>query len=266
MSCVILTIPLVLLLLVFYQDCEQLAEVIFAKAGEGINPYALDYPVCTAQIAADESSSTTTTTTTAAAHHRQLISSQVHQLYYEKRRNRHNHKQNSPPFVPVQDHYQPCSEYHAIQYLNQRSVRKALHVNETWSSKKWNTCNLHLKYSAHDIATDVVPLYKELLSKALSHEHALNIMIYSGDDDSVCATAGTQTWLWGLGVPALSTNWTWTPWQVDHQTAGYLTKFNVGTGGAKFTFVTVHGAGHEVPAYRPKEALAMFQSYLNGTW
>lgn len=28
--------------------------------------------------------------------------------------------------------------------------------------------------------------------------------------------------------------------------------------------MTIHGAGHEVPAYRPEYALRMIQQYLNG--
>jgi carboxypeptidase C (cathepsin A) len=53
----------------------------------------------------------------------------------------------------------------------------------------------------------------------------------------------------------------WKTWYVDGQTAGFVTKFEV-----PLTFVTVHGAGHEVPAYKPKEALDLFQKYLDGTW
>ena len=34
----------------------------------------------------------------------------------------------------------------------------------------------------------------------------------------------------------------------------------------KFAFLTVHGAGHEVPAYMPKVALDMWEKYLQGYW
>ena len=59
----------------------------------------------------------------------------------------------------------------------------------------------------------------------------------------------------------------WQPWKVQNQTAGYLTEFNLGKqSGSSFLFVTVHGAGHEVPAYRPIEAFALFESYFTGEW
>jgi hypothetical protein len=55
----------------------------------------------------------------------------------------------------------------------------------------------------------------------------------------------------------------WQPWKVQNQTAGYLTKFYV-SGRGSFSFATVHGAGHEVPLYRPMEALELFKNYLDG--
>jgi carboxypeptidase C (cathepsin A) len=100
---------------------------------------------------------------------------------------------------------------------------------------------------------------------ALRQEHDLHIMVFSGDDDSVCATAGTQLWIWDLGVNATEAM-SWKPWKVEEQIAGYATTFDMGEGSAKLTFATVHGAGHEVPAYRPMEALELFKKYFNGNW
>jgi cathepsin A (carboxypeptidase C)/serine carboxypeptidase-like clade 2 len=44
--------------------------------------------------------------------------------------------------------------------------------------------------------------------------------------------------------------------------AGYATKW----ADQKLAFVTVHGAGHEVPAYKPEVALTLWKKYLNGEW
>ena len=33
----------------------------------------------------------------------------------------------------------------------------------------------------------------------LDGNYGLNIVVYSGDDDDVCATVGTQSWIWDLG-------------------------------------------------------------------
>ena len=52
-----------------------------------------------------------------------------------------------------------------------------------------------------------------------------------------------------------------------NQTAGYLTEFELGPDNdSSFSFVTVHGAGHEVPAYKPAEALDLFESFFSGVW
>ena len=44
----------------------------------------------------------------------------------------------------------------------------------------------------------------------------------------------------------------WNAWSaVNNQTAGYVTEFDLGDQTqSSFVFTTVHGAGHEVPAYR----------------
>ena len=42
--------------------------------------------------------------------------------------------------------------------------------------------------------------------------------------------------------------------------SGYITKFDK----SRLTFVTVHGAGHEVPTYQPEIAYKMWISFLAG--
>ena len=42
--------------------------------------------------------------------------------------------------------------------------------------------------------------------------------------------------------------------------SGYITQFDK----SRITFVTVHGAGHEVPTYQPEIAYKMWISYLAG--
>ena len=74
----------------------------------------------------------------------------------------------------------------------------------------------------------------------------------------MCPTVGTQGWIWDLGYKVAGQ--AWQEWVVDGQTAGYLTKWK-DTG---FAFATVRGAGHEVPTYKPAEALSLWQSYLKG--
>ena len=96
-------------------------------------------------------------------------------------------------------------------------------------------------------------------------------------NEIVCSTASTQYWIWDIGAEPYSDK-TWIPWKVENQTAGFMTEFDLGfktssssdndndDDRSSFIFATVHGAGHEVPAYRPVEALALFTSFFSGEW
>jgi hypothetical protein len=82
----------------------------------------------------------------------------------------------------------------------------------------------------------------------------------------VCGTIGTQKWIWDLGYP-VKTNEMWKVWQIDGQTAGYITQFDTPfSKDPRLTFATVHFAGHEVPTYKPKEAFYLFKAYLDNDY
>ena len=73
----------------------------------------------------------------------------------------------------------------------------------------------------------------------------------------------TRWWTSSLGLPVVKP---WRLWLVDSQVAGYVTSYvsdeNLKEHG--LTFLTVKGSGHMVPQFRPKQAYAMFQRYING--
>ena len=100
-------------------------------------------------------------------------------------------------------------------------------------------------------------------------DYDLNMLVFSGDDDSVCATTGTQFWIYDLGVEVKPDHW-WDNWHVDGQTAGYFAQFELDkvniTSNSSFVFATVHPAGHEVPAYKPKEAFDLWERFLTQNW
>ena len=155
-------------------------------------------------------------------------------------------------------HYEPCADNYASTYLNRADVKKAIHVK---SDIVWEKCSQLAKYKMSD---KMLPMekYYPLLLNSKTHPD-LRILVYSGDDDGVCGTVGTQRWIYDLGFPADSL---WKTWYVDGQTAGYITKFKTDRDAAsRLAFMTVHGAGHEVPTYKPKEALELFQMYITNT-
>lgn len=218
--------------------CEELKDEIFDKWGDRINKYALDYPVCKEPHSSSKMN--------------WLPSSQILGLM----------ELVGAPVLGDKDIYHPCEVLHLIQYLNRNDVQKALH---TKPGIKWTIC----AKGVIDYHRDSLPrshLYRELVEMGIEGKHSLNMLVYSGDDDSVCSTAGTQEWIYDLGVEA-GENLLWKPWKANEQTAGFMTHFDLGdSADATFAFVTVHGAGHEVPAYRPVEALQMFKMFLRGEW
>ena len=102
---------------------------------------------------------------------------------------------------------------------------------------------------------DLRPLYKQLATK-------YRMWIYSGDTDACVPYWGTEEWTRELGFDVRHD---WHPWKSPiatggvPQRAGYVVDFNTST---NFKFVTVSGAGHMVPTYKPKFALTLFEAFL----
>lgn len=151
--------------------------------------------------------------------------------------------------------YEPCEDEFSANYLNDPAVKKAIHVLD---DIEWVECSHTTKYQMADKMLPMEKYYRTILNSKTHPD--LRVLVYSGDDDSVCGTIGTQKWIYDLGFPVDNL---WTTWMVDGQTAGYSTTFKTPFGKeSRFAFMTVHGAGHEVPTYKPKEALDLFQRYL----
>jgi carboxypeptidase C (cathepsin A) len=155
--------------------------------------------------------------------------------------------------------YEPCEDNYATSYLNQMDVKTAIHVK---SDIAWEECSRTTKYKLADKLIPMEHYYRTILNSK-SHPD-LRVLVYSGDDDGVCGTIGTQRWIYDLGFSVSSLWDTW--YNKDGQTAGYVTKFNTPLSkDSRFAFMTVHFAGHEVPTYKPKEALELFQKYIYNT-
>jgi carboxypeptidase C (cathepsin A) len=215
------------------KECAQLEVEIMNGVGD-LNPYALDYPICTTENLAKKG--------------------RAQRLWFLNNllSTHSSHEERRLMGVTSTDKYEPCADDYATSYLNQVSVKNALHVK---NNIRWNSCSYKVSYNSTD-STEVstAPIYNYLIDGG----YKLNILVYSGDDDSVCGTIGTQAWIWDLGY-----NVSGLPWQtytVNQQTAGYLTKWK----NTNFGFLTVHGAGHEVPTYKPDVAFDLWKRYLAG--
>ena len=218
------------------------------KNMKSISPYALDYPVCTEEkVDLNDAAS----------------SQLMHFLNHTATNDQYPRVSVHPRFLPPDEKYLPCAEQHFSVYLNQGAVQKALHVRRT--PQRWHACapSRELSYSSSDFLDSQIDLYKELIAVAKRGLLNLSMLVFSGDNDSVCSTSSTQAWIYDLGVDPFPMQ-DWNEWSVDEQTAGFLTRFNLGEKSlSKFIFATIHGAGHEAAAYRPIEALELFRSFIH---
>eukprot|EP00658_Telonema_sp_P-2_P050345 TRINITY_DN3837_c0_g1_i11.p1 TRINITY_DN3837_c0_g1~~TRINITY_DN3837_c0_g1_i11.p1 ORF type:complete len:316 (+),score=69.46 TRINITY_DN3837_c0_g1_i11:133-1080(+) len=136
-------------------------------------------------------------------------------------------------------------------YLNRADVRQALHVSD--SPLAWALCSSVLKYKSEFGDSSMIPIYRELSGH-------YRMLVYNGDTDGCVNFMGSQDCVAAVGNPLLKP---WRPWHstdaAGPQVAGYVTEY-----AHNLTFVTVRGAGHMVPQWKPAQALIMLDTFLTG--
>lgn len=111
--------------------------------------------------------------------------------------------------------YDPCVDNYAVDYLNRADVKEAIHANPniTWSECSTRTPygTLVYNYSWSDVYME--PYYQDIIDSGAD----IKILVFSGDDDSVCGTIGTQSWIYDLGYNVTGK---WASWDYEAQVAG----------------------------------------------
>ncbi|XP_042066755.1 serine carboxypeptidase II-2-like isoform X2 [Salvia splendens] len=143
--------------------------------------------------------------------------------------------------------YDPCTEMHSVQYFNLPEVQDALHVRSR--NSRWETCSGLVNQNWQDSPQSVLDVYSELLNSGL------RIWMFSGDTDAVIPVTSTR---YNINAMKLQTVRPWRAWYDDGQVGGWTEEYE------GLTFVTVRGAGHEVPLHKPKQALTLIKSFLSG--
>jgi Serine carboxypeptidase len=192
-------------------------DIMYDEMGKGINPYGLDYPVClekkfkynaqkeqqaeTDPVSMSASPAIDTyvaidAKTGAIATDAQnnpidpkvTFSSQATQLMNQTSISYGDALNQGPPFTPPEDMYFPCQSNHLAAYMNHPDVVEALHANI--DTLPWKACSDRIHYSLNDHLAPQIELFEELL--VMMKETPFDMMVYSGDDDSICSLAGTQ--------------------------------------------------------------------------
>jgi len=131
-------------------------------------------------------------------------------------------------------------------YLNRPDVQEAIHAKPL----EWLAC-ANLNYTSN--AGSMNPYYESFF--------ALNptprILVASGDIDiDTVPFPFTMACLDKLNRPVTSA---WQPWFVNGATSGYVEQYD------KYTYITVKGAGHEIPYYQPLLSFSVFQRYITNS-
>ncbi|WZY86095.1 hypothetical protein YC2023_032479 [Brassica napus] len=150
----------------------------------------------------------------------------------------------------VSEQYDPCTMKHSKVYFNLPEVQEALHVPPGLAPSKWDVCSDDVSRNWKDSPSSVLNIYHELIAAGL------RIWVFSGDADAVVPVTSTRYSIDALKLHPVSP---YGPWYIDGQVGGWTQEYD------GLNFVTVRGAGHEVPLHRPKEALALFQAFITGT-
>lgn len=143
----------------------------------------------------------------------------------------------------------PCGGGNVMgEYLNISAVAEAFHVTGT-------TFYITDDAEGFDYTMtepSVEPFYQSVNGR-------LRVLVYNGDTDPRINSFDAQNWTSHLGFEVEQD---WTPWTTDGclRMGGYVTRYAGG-----FDFLTVRGAGHMVPTYKPEATFAFLKAWIEGT-
>ncbi|XP_055806554.1 serine carboxypeptidase-like 34 isoform X2 [Solanum dulcamara] len=144
--------------------------------------------------------------------------------------------------------YDPCLSDYTETYMNRPDVQAALHANITKISYPWTHCSNNISFWS-DAPFSMLPTIKKLI------DGGLRVWVYSGDTDGRIPVTSTRLTLRKLGLKITED---WTPWYTNNKQVGGWTVAYDG-----LFFVTIRGAGHQVPTFKPKQALQLVRHFLS---
>ncbi|KAL3738614.1 hypothetical protein ACJRO7_020055 [Eucalyptus globulus] len=143
--------------------------------------------------------------------------------------------------------YDPSLMKHAMAYFSFTDVQYALHANVARIPQPWRLCSVEVRLSWSDSPSSVLPILKKLI------DGGIRLWIYSGDTDGRIPVTSTRYTLNKLG---LNITENWTPWYDGREVGGWTITYE------GLTFLTVRGAGHQVPTFALERSLRIIRAFL----
>lgn len=146
--------------------------------------------------------------------------------------------------------------------MNQPSTRRALEVSPTARFSIESPPVVAAFESGNDIHSSAMDNIRYTL------ENGVNVLIYNGNLDLACNTAGNLRWTNSLrwSGQAEFTSQGLRPWstvQGGSTQAGHYKQVFAPTVDSRLAFVTVDRAGHMVPYNQPEVALDLYERWLS---
>lgn len=140
----------------------------------------------------------------------------------------------------------PCGGGPVMEnYFTLDVVKDSFHVKSTF----FEVDNAEGDFDYTPTEPDLTGFYKEVNGK-------LRVLVYNGDTDPAITSFATTNWTSHLGFEEVEH---WRPWTSDgcQQMGGYVTRY-VGA----FDVLTIRGAGHMVPTYKPAASFAFMRAWI----
>mmetsp|Transcript_15495 Transcript_15495/g.31927 ORF Transcript_15495/g.31927 Transcript_15495/m.31927 type:complete len:491 (-) Transcript_15495:89-1561(-) len=139
-------------------------------------------------------------------------------------------------------------------YANVTEVRDAFHVSQ---DSYFFSGDDGVGFVYNLTEKNLMPFYKDV-AVGKYKDKGVRVMVYNGDTDPGINSFVAQNWTSSLG---LEEEQPWRPWTLDScaRMGGYVTRYE-----GDFDFLTIRGAGHMTPTYKPEASFEMFKSWVLG--
>ena len=151
----------------------------------------------------------------------------------------------------------PCGSLRALgAWLAEAETKTALNVPAT---SNFFECDNGVGFNYTLSEKNVLAIWSDLVQR-------MPVLVYNGDTDPGLNFYVTQNWT-SKGIAGIVEREAWRPWTVDgnHRLGGFVTRY-ASEGAGRFDFATIHGSGHMVPAFKPVQALALFEQWMSNAF